>query len=191
MITKKRIDRKERLLYYLILACIILYVLQGLFIPVIILNKPLKLIFLVVLLLIVASLFFTRNRFLFLGQSPNDDWKTRVLVIGFNTFKYFVAFGMIYYFSISLVFSMYVKYMTPLGSSEFYTIPITQLDKGTSRSAPSIGFYFKEKFNTISGNQFSEISKNTEDRFNPNLELTIACRKAIFNSYLVDSYDIK
>lgn len=172
-------------------ASIILYVLQRIFFPVIIFNEPLRLIFISVLILIVVSIFFTRNRFLFIGQSSNDAMKTRVLVIGFNTFKYFVAFGIVYFFSLSLVFNIYVKYIGLLGTTEFYSIPITQVNKGTTRSAPSIGFYFKGKYNTLSGNQFYEILKVTKDRFKPDRELNIECRKSIFNSYLVDSYDVR
>ena len=172
-------------------ASIILYVLQRIFFPVTILNKPLYFIFLTVLILVATSIFFTRKRFLFLGQSSNDKFKTRVLVIGFNTFKYFVAFGVVYYFSFLIIFNTYVKYIGLLGTSELYSILITQVNKGTSRSAPSIGFYFKGRYNTISGNQFYEILRVTKDRFNQKRNLYIECRKSIFDSYLVDSYNIK
>jgi hypothetical protein len=93
MITKKRIDRKEKPLYYLMVGSIILYAFQRIFFPVTILNEPLRL--------------------------------------------------------------------------------------------------FKERYNILRGKQFYEIFKNTEDSFNPNREVSIECREAVLNSYLVDSYEIK
>ncbi|OYU96579.1 MAG: hypothetical protein CFE21_09355 [Bacteroidetes bacterium B1(2017)] len=159
--------------------------------PLVILNTPLRLILSSVLVLIGVSIYFTRNRFLLLGQSAHDLLKTRILVIGYNTFKYFVSFGIVYYFSISMVFNIYVKHIGKLGPTEFYSLPISQINPSTSKSAPSIGFYFKDKYNTLSGNQFYHLLKDTKDRFNPKREVYIECRKSIFDSYLLDSYEVQ
>jgi hypothetical protein len=191
VITKKRINRKEKPLYYLVVASGILYLFQSKFFPVTILNEPLGFIFFSVLILIVTSIFFTRNRFLFSGQSSNNKIKTRVLVIGINAFKYFVAFGIVYYCGFLLVFNIYVKHIGSLGPTEFYSIPIAQVNKGSFESGPSIGFYFKEQYNLLYGNQFYGILKTTKDRFHPNRNLSIECRKSVFNSYLVDSYSLE
>lgn len=138
---------------------VILYLLQKTFFPVTILNEPLSFIFISVLILVATSVYFTRHRFLFSGQSSTDKMKTRVLVVGFNTFKYVVAFGTVYYFCFLSGFNVYSKYIGSLEQPEFYSIPITQVNKGSSRSSPSIGFYFKGCYNILSGNQFYEILK--------------------------------
>ncbi|MEO8087906.1 MAG: hypothetical protein ABI763_13870 [Bacteroidota bacterium] len=117
--------------------------------------------------------------------------KTRVAVLGINIFKYFVGFGVIYLFGLLLAFNIYVKYFGSLGPTEYYSIPVTQVNSGTRSGAPSIGFYFKGRYNTLSGNQFYQILKTSKDRFNPNCNLNFECRKTIFNSYLVDSYSIR
>lgn len=191
MIKKKKLEREDKPLYYLMLASAIIFILQSIFIPVLILNVPIRHIFISVLILILVTIFLTRNRLLFSGQSSKDKIKTRILVIGFNSFKYFVAFGIVYYIFLTVAFNIYVKKIGSLGSTEFYNIPITQINKASTSGGPSIDFYFKEKYNSISGRQFYEILNNTEDRFHPNRKLRIECRKSIFNSYLVDSYEIR
>ncbi len=189
-VKKKDINKKERPLLYLLIASISLFVLQKLFDPIILLNKPSTAILLVVLVLTFLSLFFTRKYFLLLGLTPKDELKARLLIVGYNIFKYVVAFGIVYYFSISLLFNVCAKHLATLGPTEFYTIPITQINQGTSRSAPSVYFYFNQKFNTISSSHFHEVLKHTEDRFKPNLHIQVECRKSILNTYLVDSYEI-
>lgn len=172
-------------------ATAVLHVLQNIFFNVKILNTPHTFINYCVLVLIVISIFLTRKRFLFLGQSQNDKMRTRIMLIGINTFKYFIAFAIIYYISFVVMFKMYVKYNGSLGPTEFYSIPISHINKASIKASPAICFYFEGKYNLISGNEFYELLNKTEDRFNPKWYINIECRKAILNSYLLDSYYIE
>ena len=190
-ITKNRIERKEKVLYYVVIFSFLIFLFQRIFLGVFILNYPSKVFFLSVLGLTFLTVYFTRNRFLFLGFTSIDKLKNKTLILIINSFKYFVSFLLIYIFILSTGLNIYVRYFSKSSTVEYLTIPISQINKGNAKSAPSIGFYFKNEYNTLSHDpKIAKILEATKDRFHPNCILRITYRKSILNCYLVEVYDI-
>ncbi len=185
---KKIIDKRDNKLYYLLIFIFGLTLIQKIFFPILILNEPLKSIFVLVFTITTITIFITRKNFLYLGLTIKDSFKARFIVLGFNGFKYFIGFGLIFYFSILLSYKVTV-YAMRKQSVDFYSLPITEVYK-SSRSNPTIRFYLHNELNSISDHSFNTLFNTIKNRFNPQCKITIVCHKSLFETYVVDTYRV-
>jgi hypothetical protein len=184
----KIINQSDNKLYYLLLLIFGLSMIQKIFFPILVLNEPLKAIFVLVFILTTITIFITRKKYLYLGLTIKDSFKSRFIVLGFNGFKYFIGFGLIFYFSILFCYKVTV-YAMRNQSVNFYSLPITEVYQ-SSRSNPTIRFYLHNELNSISDHSFNTLLNTIKNRFNPQCKITIVCHKSLFETYVVDTYRV-